>query len=235
MHIAIVDDERYEQDRIHDLLNKELESFHLKDVTFDIFDSGDAFFAVYPEKKFDLIILDIYLKNELGIDIGKRIREIDDEVTIVFCTTSNEFASQSYAMDAKYYLHKPVDASTVHNMMVRINPRLVEEQQRIELPDNYTCRLKSIMYTSYHNHRITFNLSNSVTHTVYMSHMDAEDLLLSHEGFYTINKGMIVNFGMVKNIDSQTFVMKDDSVLPIARRRFKEVKEAYLQYRITMM
>ena len=50
------------------------------------------------------VFLDIYLKDWLGIDIARKIRETDREVYLVFCTSSNGFASESYEVNARDYL-----------------------------------------------------------------------------------------------------------------------------------
>mgnify|MGYP000721319838 FL=1 len=42
-----------------------------------------------------------------GVETAKRIRALDKNVMLVFVTTSNEFASESYAVKANFYLLKP--------------------------------------------------------------------------------------------------------------------------------
>lgn len=44
----------------------------------------------------DLVILDIFMGGVTGMDVAREIRRSDREVKLVFCTTSNEFASESY-------------------------------------------------------------------------------------------------------------------------------------------
>lgn len=43
-----------------------------------------------------------------GVDVARKIRERDSNVKIVFSTTSNEFASESYEVNACYYLRKSI-------------------------------------------------------------------------------------------------------------------------------
>ena len=71
------------------------------------FPSGEAFLASYRPGLFDLIILDIFMKEITGMDTARKIRESDQTVRIVFSTSSNDFASESYEVNACYYLKKP--------------------------------------------------------------------------------------------------------------------------------
>ena len=78
------------------IITKYLPDSDLHARSIDTFLSGTDFFAAWKTGMYDLIFLDIYLKDCLGIDIARQIRESDKDVLLVFCTTSNEFASESY-------------------------------------------------------------------------------------------------------------------------------------------
>ena len=55
-----------------------------------------------------------------GVDAAREIRKKDKKVKIVFITTSNEFASESYEVRAEDYLIKPYDKTRLENVMDRI-------------------------------------------------------------------------------------------------------------------
>ena len=71
---------------------------------------------------FDLIILDIY------------------NVKIVFSTSGNEFASESYEVNARYYLHKPFGIERVKAMLDRIDITGLEKMRAERLPDDSLIR-----------------------------------------------------------------------------------------------
>ncbi len=235
MKIALVDDESYHLNTLRETLVSSLNELGLDAEILDAFLTPDEFFSGFEVGKYDIIILDIYMDRDSGIDVARKIRESDRDVTLVFCTSSNEFASQSYEVDAKYYLNKPISNEKVTFMLRRLDLAKIERNRTIRLPDGFRVPLRHIMYTEYINHSVQFHIRGEKPHTVYANHGDIEKLLLSHKGFSVVNKGCIVNFAQVKRIETNTFVMQNGETLPVARRRFKDIESAYTEYRFELM
>ena len=58
--------------------------------------------------RFDIILLDIQMEDVDGMTAAKRIRQVDDQVVLVFITSSPQFAIKGYEVDATSYLLKPL-------------------------------------------------------------------------------------------------------------------------------
>lgn len=230
MKIALVDDEQRQLDILKNTLTAALADLGLDAENIVCFTDGDAFLGNMEVNKYDIIMLDIYMNHLNGIDIARKIREIDEDVALAFCTSSNEYASQSYEVDARYYLQKPINKEKVAAMLKRFNLSKIERSRHIRLPDGNRIPLRRILYTEYLDHRVMFHLKGQEPHTVRTSQGEIETLLLSHKGFCVINKGCIVNFEQVQAIEPNTFLMSNGKMVSIARRRFKEIETAYKQY-----
>ena len=84
------------------------------------FPSGEAFLFAYEEDKaYDVLLLDVKMRNISGIDLARRIREEDDRAEIVFLTSYFEFAGEGYDVDALHYLLKPVSEKELSNAFFR--------------------------------------------------------------------------------------------------------------------
>ena len=92
-----------------------------------------------------------------GMDVAREIRKTDSDVRIAFGTTSNEFASESYEVNACYYLHKPFDRERVKAMLDRIDLAQVEKERTIQLPDGKSVVLRDIIYADYAAHYTTLH------------------------------------------------------------------------------
>ncbi len=230
MNFAILEDEKLYLDNMLTYLKRSLKEIGIKADRIDTFSSGEEFLPKYQKGLYDVILLDIYMGEKSGIETAREIRNADTDVILVFCTSSNEFASESYEVAAKYYLQKPISEEKVSNMLKKLNLDKIEYNRSIKLPNGTRCLLRNIMYTEYQNHNVTFNINGAPNQSVYMSHTDAEALLLTHKGFHTVNKGCIVNFGMVKKRSDSSFIMADGECIPISRRRYKEISELYTKY-----
>lgn len=235
MKIAIVEDVQACQKELQTALYAALTSMGIAVGQTDVFSSAKEFLTSWHFGNYDIIFIDIYMDEENGVSLARRIRQTDDDVVLVFCTSSNEFAAESYEVRAGYYLNKPVTADKLVSAFRQINLLHLDQERSVRLPDGYRCLLRQIIYTEYLNHTIIFHFCGSGSHTVYMNQYEVEALLLTDDRFKSVNKGCIVNFSMAKRIDGGVFTMQNGDKIPISRRRYKEISEAYTRYRFEKM
>lgn len=70
--------------------------------------------------------LDIQLRGSTGIELARDIRSISPNTTVIFVTAYNDYASEAFAVQAKGYLLKPVDAEAIEKVVQMVRP--AEEQ-----------------------------------------------------------------------------------------------------------
>lgn len=231
MRIAIVDDDIQMYDRLHAYLNE-----LLGDSSEIIgFPSGEEFLFAWKPGAFDLIILDIFMDRLTGMDVAREIRKTDRDVRIVFSTTSNEFASESYEVNACYYLHKPFGRDRVKAMLDRIDLAEIEKMRTVKLPDGTSVQLRNIIYVDFASHRVTLHCKHNDDTVVRASLSEIEPLLCAYPYFFSPSKGIIVNFYEVTAQTGDTFTMSDGRSIPISRRKAKEVLEAYSTFRFEIL
>jgi len=230
MHVALVDDDRDFSQYLYDLLDKELLRLGDTAHTISVYHSGEEFLSRWKSGLYDIIVLDIYMDRLTGIDLAYKIREQDERVGLVFCTSSNEFASESFEVDAKHYLRKPVTPEGVSKMLARFDFSETEENRITALPDGYEVKLRRILYAVYENHTVTVSLKNEPSHRFRASYTEAEKNLLPHGYFYSPTKGIILNFHEVKKFDNGVFVMSDGRTFHVVRRKLKDAKDAYTKF-----
>ena len=239
MRIAIVDDN--EEDRKY--LTKEItEIFSEKtkeNPQITQLSSGEEFVKVLsvsePGEFFDIVFLDIYMKELTGIDTAKKLRQIDKVAKIIFITTSNEFASESYEVNACYYLRKPFGRDKVKVMLDRLNLTEIEKMRTVKLPDGTSAILRNIIYVDFSSHRVTLHCKYDVDTIVRTSFSEIESLLCAYPYFSSPTKGMLINFYEVASQTNDVFVMSDGKSIPISRRKSKEVLDAYFTFRFEML
>jgi DNA-binding LytR/AlgR family response regulator len=86
-----------------------------------IYSSADTFLHAYTPDFFHLAFLDIYLKDDevpTGVEIAKKIREVDERVRLVFTTTSEDHALEGFSVKASQYLIKPVQDDDVNSLLL---------------------------------------------------------------------------------------------------------------------
>lgn len=230
MRIALVDDTAEELEILSDIINNELPH-----ATLFSFPSGEDFLSAWNDNSYDLILLDIYMPGMLGVDVARKIRETDEDVRLVFCTTSNEFASESYEVGANYYLQKPVSTTSFQRMLKMIRLEDYEENRFITLPDGQRIVLRNITYTEYYNHSIIIHSKKRADLQTRMSQTEWETLLSEYDFLYSCSKGIVVNFYEVDKVTDGMFLLYNGETVPISRRKTKEMTESYAHFRFRQM
>lgn len=230
MRIALVDDTPEELALLKNILDNEMPR---ADVS--LFPSGEDFLASWAQNSYDVILLDIYMEQMLGIDVARKIRETDMDVRIVFCTTSNEFASESYEVGANYYLQKPISVASFQRMMKMLRLTEYEQNRFITLPDGQQIVLRNITYSEYYNHSIIIHSKKRADLQTRMSQTEWGSLLAEHPFLCGCSKGIVVNFYEVECVKDGMFLLKNGAIVPISRRKQKETMDAYAQFQFELM
>lgn len=235
MRVAIVDDDNELLENLSEFISKELLAVGDNSKKISKFHSGEEFLEVFKAGAFDLVILDIFMGGILGIDVARKIRESDNDVRLVFCTSSNEFASESYEVNAHYYLHKPFTEKSIKTMLDRLGMDSYEFAKHITLSNGQSVILRNVIYTEYFGHSVTIHCKRGEDIVTRVSHAEVESLLCENAYFSCCTKGVIVNFHEVKSLVGNDFTMSNGDMVPISRRRAKEVVDAYTKFKFDQL
>jgi DNA-binding LytR/AlgR family response regulator len=196
---------------------------------FDVqtFASGESLLAAY-RSNFDILFLDVEMADLDGFDTARRVRELDNEVVIVFVTNMSQFAIKGYEVNALSYLLKPVPYFAFAQELARC----VERIQRRSSPDlvvtadNAIIRLNldEIIYIESAKHRITVHTFTRPYS--YSGTLRAVEKEVESGGFFRSNNYYLVNLRYVKRVEQNTSVMVGGQELAISRARKKPFLEA---------
>lgn len=94
--------------------------------------SGATALSLVSKHRFDLLLIDLRLPDANGIDVMKRIREVDDYALIVVMTAYPEVRTAVTALQAGAYdyLNKPFDMDDLKGLVQRA---LETQQSRTEV------------------------------------------------------------------------------------------------------
>ena len=113
------------------------------------------FLVIMFPGSYDLIFLDIYIKQANGMDLAAQLREKGDSCALIFVTSSDAFAVASYDVQAAYYLLKPLDTNKLTKVLDSIQIKRVQDTRYIEVICDRTLLrvpVKTILYAdTFHN------------------------------------------------------------------------------------
>ena len=204
------------------------ESFDI--TSYDTYSNGESFLSEFYANKYDIVFLDIFMDTLSGVDVAFEIRKSDQNVKIVFCTTSNEFATESYQVDAFYYLVKPFSDRSIKQLIHKLSSLDFELSQFIRISDNIKIYPRNIIYTEYENHKIIIHQKYGNNLCIRMPQHQWEELICNYSYIVNCFKGIIVNLYEVESKTDNSFSMSNGETLPISRRNIKEMNTIYSDF-----
>lgn len=195
------------------------------------FECGAELVRAHEQSRFDLILLDMLMPGLNGIQTAEKIRAFDEDTPIIFATTTEEFAAQSYRVLAFDYLLKPVMAETMSQCLSRFT-KLVPDRRFISV-DYMGVRtdilLENIVYLESELRKVIFHLAGGARVAVtakleeFLSLCDEPDFCRCHKSF-------LVNLGFVNAISGEDFCLCDDTRVRISRTFSGSAKKTYFDY-----
>lgn len=178
---------------------------------------------------FDVIFLDIYMKDLLGIHVAKQLRARAYNGAIVFFTSSSEFAVDSYDVGAVGYLLKPSSYDKLCRVMDRIirtfDVSTYQVQQRskvIRIP------YQEILYVESRNSKCILHCREDGPFILY-KRLDEIEEELNDIRFLRCHQSYLVNMDHIRQADRQFELTTGDIVL-IRQRDLKTIRQRYLDY-----
>lgn len=117
IQMGFCDDDLSVLDELHELLGS-YRAEHNADIAPTAFQSPFELLAsIEKGARFDILLLDVLMPGENGIEAAREIRQYDSNVKIIFLTSSAEFAVQSYTVGAYFYQLKPIWPESFFRLM----------------------------------------------------------------------------------------------------------------------
>lgn len=232
LRIALCDDDVQELSRLANILNRYRDEIK-EPIMYASFSSALDLLESMSSNTYDILLLDVLMPGINGMEAAREIRGFDKEMKILFLTSSPEFAVESYAVDAYYYLLKPVTAENFFPIM----EKLLLENQRAAT----TLHIKSasgMMRIPFHqlefleviNKKLYFHLTDGSVKEIAGSLCDFESELLGREEFIKVHRSCIVNMGCIRELSAKEIVTYAQQSAPVSRLLYGQVREAYMQY-----
>lgn len=237
LNVAIVDDEN----KVNDTLSKYLADYSAKkgeQFAIDYYPNPVNFIESFTSR-YDLIFLDIEMPLMDGLNLAHKIRERDDDVSIVFVTNMKQYVIRGYEVDADDFILKPVTYEDFSMKLDRVLKKILNRKDIVKFKINDDGIIKfiplsDIRYIDVYQHKLSFH----TTDRIYESRGSLnkiESLFLEHN-FAKCSNYCLVNLKYVEGVmDFTLFVSKGKSggeaeKLTISHLRKKEFMSLLNKY-----
>lgn len=233
IQMAVCDDLAAERQKIHHLLADYCDQNSLL-VQIDDFPSGEALLNS-NSSVYGLVILDIFIGKVNGMETAKRLIAKNPSVQIIFCSTSNEFAAESYDVAALHYLTKPLEDQkflAVLDHFFAAYQALKTITVKVQRVEENVC-LSDILWVESAGHDCILhtkcsNIATRTTFSCLCSELEPFDFVKSI-------RYALVSLGAVTGVPSKELALCDGTEIPISPKERDHILQKFTDYKLKEM
>lgn len=186
---------------------------------------------------FDLYCLDILMPGFSGIETARAIRELDKAATIVFFTSSPEFALEGYSVRAANYILKPLTKEKLFAALDELLEQMPQKRGEDALVVQSTegiqrILISNLVYTEVVGRNVLYHLVSSRVVTCAQPFSAACERLMKFGCFVQPHRSYIANMQHVDTIENSRLTMRNKMTVPIAQGKARDVRQKYLTYQM---
>ena len=233
LRIAVCDDETAMAENNKAILEKELKKLGVAGEITTYNDSRNLLYDITEDNfHYDLLLSDIEMPGISGMELAEKIKPFLPEMRIIFITSHIEYAIDAFELSIFRYVPKS-DTEKRLPTAIRDAVSLIN----LEADKSYTIQtkgrfekipFKDIIYIERDGKNTAINTGDGVS-KVRKSLQAVFDELDSEE-FIFIDRGYIVNLIHVMQVNNNTAVLKNGTMLPVSRSHLQTVKEQINSY-----
>lgn len=180
----------------------------------------------------DILFMDIYMDGITGMEAVKRLLSEGFSGAVIFTTTSESHAVESYQIMADGYLLKPYTEECFYRNFKRALARCAKRFKTVSFPRDrleFRVYLKDLEYVeAAERSSLLHAKGEAISTTKPLSDFAAE--LLGEACFLRCHRGCIVNLNYVAQVEKDHLVMKDGAKAPLTLKERPSVKKAVFDY-----
>lgn len=232
IEVAICEDSKMDRELLYKIISFLMSDRGLQ-FRVDTYENGESLVMGYSNHPYDLIFLDILMGEINGVEAGKKIRELDEMVEIIYCTSSRDFAIAAYEIHSLGYLLKPYEPEKIGALIdyyVQRHPQ--DNQNYIEVKSRRKSMIipyKDIIYLESDNKVVYIHTTRQGEVKVY-GKLDSFEEQIKDGRYLRCHQSYLVNLVYVAGLVDSDFVMINDDVIPIRKSGRKILIKKYEDY-----
>ncbi len=178
----------------------------------------------------DIILMDVCLEMENGIEAAKNMQEKYPSTQIIFITGYINAAEDIFDARPSAFLIKPVNLDKLNNALKRAMKCKEEKEEYFTLESQHTVtkiKLKEVDFVE--SQKRVLHIHGEVESQQTYMKLD-EFMEVAPNRFLRVHKSYAVNIDKVKHLTSDQVKLITGQTIPVSRKRYKQVKYQFLKY-----
>lgn len=227
--VAVCDDDKGQLGELARLLSgwgtERGYTLHIREYT-----GAEGFWFSYGDEPCDLLLLDIEMGRQNGMDLAKELRSRGDMLPVVFVTGYSDYMNDGYEVEALHYLLKPVSREKLFAVLDRFVKRREKKGDLVVAGEQGILHIapEEVLYCE---------AVGKKTHV----HMEGGAALVCDEGigafagrlpggFVSCHRSYIVNLRHVRSVGRTEAALDNGERVPLSRRLREAVGEGFVRY-----
>jgi DNA-binding LytR/AlgR family response regulator len=232
IYIAVCDDEHELAQYIKSLVGTWADENTAK-AHIEMFDSAENFKTAWNEnKRFDILLLDIQMGGQNGVELAKELRENDNSLIIIFITALTDYMNAGYDVSALHYLIKPIDENKFFEILDKAYKNITGEMKKFLIinSDNkdYSILFDDIMYIEAFKNYAYIVTADGNQHEVKQNISQIEKEL--DDSFFRCQRSYIVMLKHIKYISKTDVLLNSGKKISLSRNIYKDLYSAFVNY-----
>jgi DNA-binding LytR/AlgR family response regulator len=230
--IAVCDDEQRQTEYIKMLVSKWADENGIN-INIAMFESAENFkSALSGDKNFDILLLDIQMSGQSGVELAKELRETDNNLIIVFITALPDYISAGYDVSALHYLLKPIDENKFFEILNKAYKNINSEAKKFLIinSDNkdYSILFEDIMYIEAFKNYAYIVTADSKQYEIKQNLSQIEKEL--DNSFFRCQRSYIIMLKHIKYISKTDVLLNSGKKISLSRKIYKDLYSAFVNY-----
>jgi DNA-binding LytR/AlgR family response regulator len=223
IRIAICDDEISQIKYLTNFVNRWAQKTK-NPVEIRGFPSAEAF--LFAMETFDVLLLDIQMGGQNGMELAKKLRAQGERAAIIFITGYADFVYEGYSVDALHYLMKPVDENKLYETLNKaINVFNKPTAYLMFESENGPVRLavSDLLYAESFGHKMELNTLTKK----YITRMRIHEFQ-AYENLYRCHRSYVINLLHVRRVARTEAALDNGASVPVSRRLYDGLNRAFV-------
>ena len=232
MRIAICDDEKVYRDYLGTYVQEWASDHQIKCPIIYFENSEQFYFRWCEEQDIDLLLLDIQMGSQNGVELAKKIRETNRKLQIIFITGLSEYVCEGYRVDALNYLIKPIEKDKLFECLDKAKERNHSQGEKLLLETREGLagvHVEDIWYIEAYSHSCIVQTKEKAFEVKQgIGSFEAREKM--KKNFVRCHRSYIVNIERVFHITKNTIILDDKKEIPLSRNAYKMVLDTFVHH-----
>lgn len=187
--------------------------------------------AITGGQCFDMLLLDIQMQGQSGLELAQKLRRLGSRVSMIFITNREDCLRDGYSVQPIHFLLKPVSKEMLTSAL-KTDLRLNHSEKRVALPrsgQQVVLNVHEICIVESLNHECAFTMADG-THQSFLISMAAVEKLLPQRLFVRCHRCYLVNMEYMLKLSHTAITLQSGYEVPIGRNHYGNISEAFMRY-----